>query len=164
MIQMKKSYILPLLILAFSIALVLVHKFVIDYSLSLELTKESIKVNMYDDINLEAYIVKASDSNGKNLRDKVKISVECDDEDILNGNNLYIKGIGPKVATYTVENKNRMVIKKLVIKVITDPNDNGFKPNYDKIESESKLNTEDVPSSGGSSELTEEQLKYLESF
>ena len=119
---------------------------------------------MYDSIDLESYISEASDSNGKNLKNIVDIYVECDDEDVLDGNTLYVKSIGPKVAIYTLEKRNKKITKKLVIRVITDPNDKQFKPNYDKIESESKFNDDDVPSNGGDSNLSEEQLKYLESL
>lgn len=161
---MKKSIIMSAFALIFTIIIILVYKFVIDYSISLQLTEENIRVNMYDNIDLKSYIYKASDSTKKDLKDLVKISVECDDEDIFDGNTLYIKSIGPKVVSYSMEKRKKMITKKLVIKVIIDPNDKGFKPNYDKIESESEPNYDDVPNSGGDTNLSEEQLEYIRSL
>lgn len=161
---MKKSIILSICALSFTIAIILGYRLFWGYTINLQLSNEMIKVNIYDNIDLENYISKASDSIGKNLKGKVEISVECDEEDIINENNLYVKSIGPKVVTYKIENRNRTVVKKLVIKVITDPNDKGFKPNYDKIESESQINNDDEPNTGGDTNFSEEQLEYINSL
>lgn len=161
---MNKKTAVPLIILFVAIAVALIYRLFIDYSIDLQLSNESIRVNMYDYVNLEDYIYKAFDNNGKDLRGKIKISIECDEEDQVKDNILYVKGLGPKVVTYTIQSRNKTVVKKLVIKVIIDPNEDGFNPNYENIESESELNNDDVPKDGGSSDLTKEQLDYLKSL
>ena len=161
---MKKSLIVPFCLLFVAIVVVLVYKLFIDYSINLELKEYEIKANLYDTIDINSYISKVVDNKGKSLKDKVKISVEKDDVDELNDSILYIKGVGPKVINYSIQIRNKLVVKKLIIKVVTDPNDADFKPNYERIDSESTLNNDDVPTEGGSTDLTEEQLNYLKMF
>lgn len=135
------------------------------YNLDIKLTQTEIKVNMYDNIDLKDYIVEAVDKKGKILTDDIKISVECDDEDVLNDNNLFIKGSGTKVVTYYIKKLGRKFSSKLTINVITDPNDSDFKPNYDEIEKQDDFNEDDDPTDiSDDLNITEEQRNYLNSL
>ena len=161
---MKKSTIIFLCALILVAILFLIYRLFFYYSIDLQLSEDNIKVNMYDEIDLKSFIYKAADNKKNNLKDIVELSVECDDEDVFDEKTLYIKGFGPKVITYTIEKRNKTVIKKLIIKVITNPNDSDFKPNDDKIDSESEIDSDEIPNSGGDTNFSEEQLKYLDSL
>ena len=134
------------------------------YMLTLELSSNEIKVNLYDEINLINYIKTARDSKNKNIIDTVVITVDDDKEDIFENNILKVEGLGVKVVNYNLESNGKVISKQLIIKVITDSNDPDFKPNYETIENESEINLEDEPSYGGDSNLTDEQINYLNKF
>lgn len=133
----NSSFILIIIIILFlAIIGVVIYKSM--YKINLDLVSDEIKVNYYDNIDLRQYVKEASDNNGKDLMSKLDISIVCDDLDIIDGDNLIIRGYGDKIITYKVSAVGKTQTKKLVLKVISDP----FDPDY-----KSNDNIDDMPES-----------------
>lgn len=140
---MKKSLLVIPFIVLVLLVLTILYK---TYSVTIKLTNDFIKVNIYDNINLRDYLVSATGKYGSDFTNDVTISVEYNKEDKLNGENLYIKGVGNKIVSYSVKKYGRTFTKTLEIRVIIDPNDPDFKPNYDEIDKQEEFNNDDEPS------------------
>ena len=158
------------LIIIFAITIIIVvcsfvvYKLIDNYEVTIELNEKVIKVNMYDEVDLNSYIKKIVDNNGNKITDNIAIAIDCDNEDIHNNNTLIIKGTGVKEITYSIKKFWKTYSNSLVIVVVTDPNDPDFNPNYSKINKEIEINSNEIPSKGGNSSLTKTQLEYLNSL
>lgn len=159
--KFDKKTILAILLLFLAISLLIFSR-IDNFKLDIELKSYEINVNLYDTIDLNSYISKVSDNRGNNLLDSVKIIPDIDEEDILDGNNLTIVSLGPKVIEYTIEKKGKKTTEQLIIKVITDPYDSNYSPNKEVDESIQKINEDDIPTSGDyNQDFSDEQLEYL---
>lgn len=162
---MKKPLIIVLIVASIiGIISFVVYKFIDNYEVTIELNEKVIKVNMYDEIDLNSYIKQAIDNNGKIFTDEISIVVDCDEEDIYENNTLIVKGTGVKEIIYSVKKYWKTFTNSVVITVITNPNDPDFNPNYSKINDEKEVNNDDFTSKGGNSNLTKKQLDYLNSL
>jgi len=158
----KKKVIILSSIVILGIVGFVIYRIVTDYSLTIKLSQNEIKVNLYDTIDIRSYLIDSYDNKGKNFIDSVKITAEYDSVDELNGDLLYIGGNGSKVVYYSVENNDIVTTETLVINVITDPNDPDFNPNYSA--NKSGINTQDTGDDSPGGNLTDEQIKYLDRY
>ncbi|MDO4963247.1 MAG: hypothetical protein Q4E75_04030 [bacterium] len=160
-----KKYIIAISLALLFIIFYIVYRVVTNYNITLNIKEDSIKVNLYDEIDVGSYLISAYDNKKNDLKDKVIISVEIGDNDLFENNKLFVNDIDTKVIKYTLESKNVVVEKKLIINVIIDPNDPEFKPNYDKIIDNSSNETSDeVPEIIENSDLNSRQIEYLNSL
>ena len=130
-------------------------------SVEFNLRDESVSVNIYDTIDLREYIFEVKDNNKKNLNKKVKITANVEEPDKLEDGKLYIGDFSSKTVTYTLKYKFKTYTKTLEIRVIDDPNDPNFKPNYDYKGEENK---DDAPNANVNNNLNNNQKKYLETL
>ena len=138
----KKKKIILISMLVLAVIGFVIYKIVTNYNITIKLSTNKVKVNLYDTINIRSYLIDAYDNKGNNFIDKVEIKAEYDSEDELNGELLYIGGNGSKVIYYSVESNDIVASDTIIINVITNPNDPDFNPNYE--ESKALPNTEDT--------------------
>lgn len=142
-------------------AVILLYFMLFYGKLDFNLKYEDVAVNIHDTIDLREYIGEVKDSNRKNLANKVKITVDVEEPDKFGNNKLYVGSFDNKTVTYTIKYKFKTYTKTLSIRVIDNPNDPNFKPNYDYKGSE---NNDDVPNKNVNNNLTEQQKAYIKSL
>lgn len=160
-----KKYILAISLVLLIIIFYIVYRIITNYNITLNIKQDTIKVNLYDELDVDKYLISAYDNKNNDLKDIVVISAEIGNNDVFENNKLYVNDIDTKVIKYTLESKNIVVQKNLIIKVITDPMDPEFNPNYEKIISnQSEENSDEIPDIENNSDLTSEQIEYLNSL
>ena len=157
----KTNIILLILIGVVFIGIIIVLVLKSSYKVNINLKGDIVEVNIFDKIDVKDYIVNVTDNRNNDLTNNVKISMETDEIDEVDGTNLFIKSYSDKVIKYTVSNNGNKVSKTLTIKVISDPNDENFNPNYDN---NTEVNDYDKPDQPGDTNFTQEQQDYINSF
>lgn len=157
----KRNSILLILICVLFIGIIIVFILKNSYKININLVSETVEVNVYDRVDVKNYITSVTDSQNNNLIDNVKISIEADDLDEIEGTNIFIKSYSDKIVKYTVWNKGNRATKILTLKVLSDPNDENYNPNFNE---EMPINDYDTPDNPGDKNFTQEQQDYINSF
>lgn len=126
-----------------------------------EVSEEVISVNIYDSVSLKKYISKARGVNNKNLKNKVKITVDMGEKDSYKDDKLFIGDFSNKTVTYTLKYKFKTVKITMNIVVISDPTDPNYRiNNYQGTDA----NNDDIPNNQINDNLNSNQKSYVESL